>query len=839
MNAWLLALVLAAPGGYDAYPTRLQGIRLQDEDLLVATFELRAYGSGWAYVPPSLDGAGNAVLAFPGGQRASLARTATQNGTKVNATFEAVPDQNVTIESVFAALDLPARVWAGGTVRVGSQTVTLPATSGGAYLFSGSATTVEFTIGYRKLSLSFPTSTSLYLQDSRQWGGGFELRMGGLGSGTWQAGQRVRVSLTFWGERATELWPEGPVTIQEGPNWVPLWPVPDVVPGSPLDFSPSNAAPAGSKGWLKVVNGKFAFENTPNVAERFLGPNLVFSCAYPSKTDADALAVRLRRMGYNCARLHHFDVDLTGGWRSSETGSSTNLDPQVLDRMDYLVSRLKANGIYVSLDLFTLRQVRRDEVIPGTIGTDEYKALLLVDQNARENWWAFARGLLEHVNPYTGLAWKDDPAIAWICVVNENNIASAYLSCGPTLRAKLDAAWRAAGNSGSFDPYTDAGARFGADLHRAAFQWMRDKLRSIGVKALLTDTNGWRNQQALVRSRVDLDYVDDHFYWDHPSFPQQAFALPSGHTMELSVRDFGGSLRNVAYGRMRGKPFTVSEFNYVFPNPFRSESGLFFGAVAAAQDWDGVWRFAWSHDAADIGSPGAANWFDLQRDPLRQAAERAVVSLYLWRHLNAAVGEATVLVQPNTAGAAAFSGPWVDPFAARWSNVQRSVNVPPPSLHPQIKIWLGIGTFAVLTPKTEGVFTTPGRTIRANRLASTPSGARAAVWVTALDDLPLPESRRMLFVHLTDLLNTGTRFSGPDRTMLEQWGSLPYLVRNGTANIGLTLGGTAKPTVYRLDLAGQRVGVVPSTWSGGNLYFRATVQGAPSGQATLYYEIVR
>ncbi len=48
--------------------------------------------------------------------------------------------------------------------------------------------------------------------------------------------------------------------------------------------------------------------------------------------------------------------------------------------MDYLVSRLKANGIYVSLDLFTLRQVRRDEVIPGTIGTDEYKALLLVDQ---------------------------------------------------------------------------------------------------------------------------------------------------------------------------------------------------------------------------------------------------------------------------------------------------------------------------------------------------------------------------------------------------------------------------------------------------------------------------
>jgi hypothetical protein len=290
---------------------------------------------------------------------------------------------------------------------------------------------------------------------------------------------------------------------------------------------------------------------------------------------------------------------------------------------------------------------------------------------------------------------------------------------------------------------------------------------------------------------------------------------------------------------MRGKPFTVSEFNYVFPNPFRAESGLFFGSVAGAQDWDGVWRFAWSHDASDLSSPGPATWFDLQRDPLRQAAERAVVSLYLWRHLNPAVGEATVLVRPDTAGASSFTGPWVDPFAARWSNVQRSVNVPPPSVHPQIKIWLGIGTFAVLTPRTEGVFTTPGRTIRANRLASTPSGSRAAVWVTALDDQPLDQSRRMLFVHLTDLLNSGTRFSGPDRTMLEQWGNLPYLVRNGTSNIGLTLGGSTKPTVYRLNLAGERVGVVPSTWANGNLYFRATVQGAPSGQATLYYEIVR
>jgi hypothetical protein len=73
---------------------------------------------------------------------------------------------------------------------------------------------------------------------------------------------------------------------------------------------------------------------------------------------------------------------------------------------------------------------------------DEFKAALLVSDRAMDNWKAFSRVLLSHVNPYTGVAYKDEPALAWLCVVNEPN-ATNYLgrlpacpNCAPASRPR-------------------------------------------------------------------------------------------------------------------------------------------------------------------------------------------------------------------------------------------------------------------------------------------------------------------------------------------------------------------------------------------------------------------
>ena len=51
--------------------------------------------------------------------------------------------------------------------------------------------------------------------------------------------------------------------------------------------------------------------------------------------------------------------------------------------------------------------------------------------------------------------------------------------------------------------------------------------------------------------------------------------------------------------------------------------------MGALQNWDGIWRFAYSHSNQNLFRPSSMGYFDLVTDPLNQAADRAAVMLYL------------------------------------------------------------------------------------------------------------------------------------------------------------------------------------------------------------------
>src|SRR5262245_1523353 len=86
---------------------------------------------------------------------------------------------------------------------------------------------------------------------------------------------------------------------------------------------------------------------------RFFGVNLVGPGAFPRHDESDTIAARMAKFGINCVRRHHIDAD---GW--SPMFKNGQFNPDALDKLDYLIAQLKRRGIYVNLNLLTLRKFK-------------------------------------------------------------------------------------------------------------------------------------------------------------------------------------------------------------------------------------------------------------------------------------------------------------------------------------------------------------------------------------------------------------------------------------------------------------------------------------------------
>ncbi|NLB69337.1 MAG: hypothetical protein GX804_06615 [Lentisphaerae bacterium] len=198
------------------------------------------------------------------------------------------------------------------------------------------------------------------------------------------------------------------------------------------DMSYLNDTPAGKNGHINVENGHFVDPSGRRI--RFLATNFTFSDAFPTHEHAKGLAKRLASMGINCARIHHIDKEAApaGIWKKGLSKKDT-IDPEQLDRLDFFISELKKNGIYINFNLHVSRQYwegadfsfdnlssdkDRNEVMP------KYgKGLDRIFEPLIEMQKEYAKTLLfEHVNPYTGISYGTDPAVAIVEINNENTI---------------------------------------------------------------------------------------------------------------------------------------------------------------------------------------------------------------------------------------------------------------------------------------------------------------------------------------------------------------------------------------------------------------------------------
>src|SRR5437667_238927 len=124
------------------------------------------------------------------------------------------------------------------------------------------------------------------------------------------------------------------------------------------------------------------------------------------------------RMGWDGLRLTFW-----GDWEASDSAGNLIANDH-LDLQDYLIARARERGIYMLLSPIQLYSsnwpdaLQRDAATPG-FGRHFGKASMGTDSAAIAAQVNYLRQILSHVNPYTGVALKNEPAILFIELVNE------------------------------------------------------------------------------------------------------------------------------------------------------------------------------------------------------------------------------------------------------------------------------------------------------------------------------------------------------------------------------------------------------------------------------------
>jgi hypothetical protein len=354
---------------------------------------------------------------------------------------------------------------------------------------------------------------------------------------------RRRISAVLLGcGLALRLCSDGSAGAQPVP-WVLPWN--DSSPGV-TDFSGLNP-PVGPDRVAVDADGHFVANGKP---VRFLGFNFAGNSPFMPTNQAEVVAARLAKFGVNVIRFHHMDSSWAygGGLVAYRPSSSTNLNPAQLERLHYIVSRLKAHGIYSDINLLVGREYRAGDGLGPEVTRMDWKdahILGFFDDRALALQQDYATKLLAPRNPFTGLPLARDPAVAFVEIINENGIIQNWLERGlDRLPARYAATLQARWNAWLAARYSNQGAMLAAWeiidqplgpnlLPNGAFAngfngWITEEHES--AHATFTPTHDFLDGQPS--ARVSVTQPDDTGWHIQLSCP--GFRVAAGQTYTLS-----------------------------------------------------------------------------------------------------------------------------------------------------------------------------------------------------------------------------------------------------------------------------------------------------------------
>ncbi|HZJ15958.1 MAG TPA: hypothetical protein VFD27_12975 [Chthoniobacteraceae bacterium] len=443
-------------------------------------------------------------------------------------------------------------------------------------------------------------------------------------------------------------------------DWFPLLPEDDTFDArSVIDMSRLVPAPAGQFGLLNAVGKDLKFEKAPSPVKLWgVGANV--SPGHYSREQLTQRAKYLRKFGVNVVRQHPlFD----------ELSSNGKIDPKKLDEYDWWFAELKKHGIYTDWSIFYHFQLRRDAGYPlfdDLEGRGDVRDTYGVITGAPKLWEIRNKtlvALLDHKNPYTGLRYADDPALAIVEMQNEDSIffwnplgelanpapkkwpahakqlremfatwvktkykaddalktAWGALKSGESVNAnelRIMSPWELDGKGprGEFAGQTRRAGdciEFLSEMQRAEFETCAQAIRGTGFKAI-TMTTAWQvggaaTEAANIWTDTVGDMIDRHNYAGGGAGGHGVAEGKVNNQSHLAAP--GGGIFTIGMRQVEDKPFCVTEWTQSAPNQWKIEATpimAFYGL--GLQGWDASFHFIQSGTRLGDGWPSMSSY---------------------------------------------------------------------------------------------------------------------------------------------------------------------------------------------------------------------------------------
>ncbi|MEX0328764.1 MAG: cellulase family glycosylhydrolase [Ruegeria sp.] len=425
---------------------------------------------------------------------------------------------------------------------------------------------------------------------------------------------------------ASEDWPLGKITLNT------------VVP----DLSGLNHVPAGVLGTVEVRGSELVFQD--GSPARFWGANLQAYAIYFTEPDhIQAHAKRLAQLGFNLVRIHHHDSDwVQPNVFGDQSKSTTQLNPDWMSKLDQWVAALKAEGIYIWLDLHVGRRFTAadgvdyfNEIADGAASIDG-RGYNYVSDSIERLMREFQSAYLAHENPLTGLSYAQDPAVIAVQLTNENDLTHHF---GNRLLPDKDVPAHSAqymdlaaefANEHGLDPDVvwrswEQGLPkvFLTELEKRFNERMREAVRATGFSGLISTTSLWGGMSvAGLPSQTLGSIADAHSYgWEGE--------------VRFDPRERPGFLDWIAIAQIADMPFSVTEWNLdVFLAEDRFLAPLRIAATAAHQGWDALMVYGYSQQP--LNDPVVPENWSIAGDPAMIWMMPAAALLYRQGHVRPA-----------------------------------------------------------------------------------------------------------------------------------------------------------------------------------------------------------